>query len=402
MLLHDLLHVPVRIPQGDGDSALAVAAVQQACDGEHGLLPLLQAVSVVIPEDVVQLRQLLVAVHAGQVIEALVALCVLRTLPGRQQPGEFHGDQGGVLHLVFGGAGMDADALHRDLARGGVEAFVFQLAHGAAVHRVGEVRAEARHVEQIRPAADFLVRGEGHADFAVVRRVRRQHPFAQRHDFRHAGLVVRAEDGIAGGDDQLLARQGRQEIKPVDDDAVLQRDGLAVVAGDDLRPGGAFYGVGGVHVGDQADGRAVPGALCRNGAVDVAVLIHPGIRHAHVLQLLRQQFRQGPLAGRGGAAEVLLAGGGFNLYVAQEALFDIAHDASSFRRFFSESVYFTTEPALRYRAEGQKKRGKRPPRIGAARFKEDIPSYLMGSAVWFSMWVEFPASQATARSSMTS
>ena len=89
---------------------------------------------------------------------------------------------------------MDVDALHPYNAGSGVETLVFQLAQGAAVHRVGKVRSEARDIKPIRPAADLFVRRKGDADLSVVRRVRRQHPLAQGHDFRYAGLVVCAKD----------------------------------------------------------------------------------------------------------------------------------------------------------------------------------------------------------------
>ena len=52
----------------------------------------------------------------------------------------------------------------------GVEAFVVDFAEFTAVHRVAEVRAKARNIEEVHAAADFLVRRKGDADFAVFRR----------------------------------------------------------------------------------------------------------------------------------------------------------------------------------------------------------------------------------------
>ena len=214
---------------------------------------------------------------------------------------------------------MDVHPVDGHAAGRTVEVLILQLAQRAAVHRVGVLRTEAGNVEQIRAAADFLVRREADAHRAVLRRVRRHEPGRQGHDFRHAGLVVRAQHAVAAGDDHILALQGGQEVKAVDDHAVFQRDGLPVIVFDHLGMGRAQHAVGGVHVGDEAH----PGgmiALGGNGAIDVAVLVHPGVSNAQGLHFVHQHTGQRPLVRAGGAGLAGFHGGGLHLNVAQETI----------------------------------------------------------------------------------
>ena len=200
-----------------------------------------------------------------------------------------------------------------------VEILVLQFTQRSAVHRVGVLRAEAGNVEQIRAAADFLVRREANAHRAVLRRVGGGEPRRQGHDFRHAGLVVRAQHAVAAGDDHVLALQGGKEVKAVNDHAVFQRDRLPVIVFDHLGMGRAQHTVGGVHVGDEAH----PGgmvALGGDGAVDIAVLVHPGVGDAQGLHFVHQHPGQRPLVRTGGADARPLHGGGLHLNVAQETI----------------------------------------------------------------------------------
>ena len=285
------------------------------------LLPGLEQGAVVVADDVVQRGQLLGPGHVGQVEEALPALGVLRALLGRQHPGELHGDQAGVQQDVLGAAGVDAAAVNRHRRGGGVEVFIVDAAHRAAVHGVGEVRAEALHVEPIRAPADLLVRGEADADLPVLQFGMGEEDLAGGHDLGHARLVVRAQGGVAVGDDQALAlRPGHlREHRRVQHEAVFKGHRAAVVVLDD---GGlhrrAGHAVHHVHVGDQPDGGQAL-RVGRDAAVDVAVLVHPGVRNAQGLHLLRQRLRQHQLLFRAGAGGAVLVRGGVVLHIVQEA-----------------------------------------------------------------------------------
>ena len=86
---------------------------------------------------------------------------------------------------------MHAHAGDFDLCRGGVERLIGDLALGAAVHGIGELRAELGDVEVRHAHADLLVRGEGDAEPAV-RLVFRDDGLHGGESLRDAGLVVRA------------------------------------------------------------------------------------------------------------------------------------------------------------------------------------------------------------------
>lgn len=109
---------------------------------------------------------------------------------------------------------MDAEALDRDVRRSAVEVLVLELAEVATVHGVGKVAAEARDVELHRAVADLLVRREGDLHRAVGQIVA-EDILGHLQDLRDAGLVVRAEQRRAVGDDQRFARAllKRREIR---------------------------------------------------------------------------------------------------------------------------------------------------------------------------------------------
>jgi hypothetical protein len=62
---------------------------------------------------------------------------------------------------------MGVESVEGDRHRVGGEALHLDLATAAAVERVGELRAEARDVEMLRAAPDFLVRREAEPDGPV-------------------------------------------------------------------------------------------------------------------------------------------------------------------------------------------------------------------------------------------
>ncbi len=106
---------------------------------------------------------------------------------------------------------MNIYAADLHIAGGSIEVLVFQLADGAAVHRVGHLRAEACKVQAFGTAADLLIRGEGDFDLAVLQVRMGKKIFRHVHDLCDAGLVVGAQKGGSVGNHQVIA-DGRHEI----------------------------------------------------------------------------------------------------------------------------------------------------------------------------------------------
>ena len=319
-----LLHVVVAVLELQHRGAFAVLFIDGGGSGGHRGLAGLEFLHVVVADDVLQLRFAHRAAHLAQVVEALGALGVLRALIGGQHGVQLHGDVLGVLHQVLCAAGMHREAVDGDEGRGRVEVLVFQLAHIAAVHRVGIVGAEALDVEQVGALAHLLVGGEGHADLAVGDVLLLQ-PLHGGEDLGDAGLVVRAQQGGSVGGDEGLALPVRQ-FGELGHTHVLAGTGeqnvAAVVVLDDLGLHVLARGVGGgVHVGDEADG----GFILQAGgggqhAVDIAVFVHPHLLKAQFLHLPFQQTGQVELAGGAGVRGAVVVGGGVNFRIIKETL----------------------------------------------------------------------------------
>ena len=128
--------------------------------------------------------------------------------------------------------------------------------------RVGAARAEPRHVEMLRAAADLFVRREGDADGAVRDLGMRDEIGGGRHDLGDAGLVVGAEQRRAGrGDDvvaDLLGERGIVRQPQHRRRIVRQHEIAAVVAAvDDRLDARAAHFRRRVDVRDEADRRHV-------------------------------------------------------------------------------------------------------------------------------------------------
>lgn len=297
------LHVVVHVRELHGDERAAVLAVQKLCGKAEIFLAVFEKRLVVVADDVVERRVLDLALHADEMRKALVALGVFRHLVLRQEGGELHRDGHRVNHLVFGAAGVDAEALDRDVRRGAVEVLVFELAEVAAVHGVGEVAAEALDIEFHGPLADLLVRRE--RDFhGAMRQIALENLLRHLQDLRDAGLVVAAEQRRAVGDNQRFAPAvlNRREIGNARDDAecLVQHDVAAVVLLDDARLHVLAAEIRrGVHVRDKADGVLFL-AVCRDCAVHVAVRVHESILDADALHFLDEVRPEGFLLLSGG------------------------------------------------------------------------------------------------------
>ena len=102
-----------------------------------------------------------VATLAGQHIIALVSLGQFGHLVLRQASEEFGSFSQGIDHEALGGPGMDTSPVDGQHDPGGIESLVFQLAHLAAIQRIGKVCREVLGLEAVGAFADFFVGSEG-------------------------------------------------------------------------------------------------------------------------------------------------------------------------------------------------------------------------------------------------
>ena len=149
----------------------------------------------------------------------------------------------------------------------------------------------------------------------------------RRHDLRYARLIVRAQKRRAVGDDQVLAHvvfEGRVVRLPQENALFLVQANIPAVIGHDLcldvRTGSVRCGV---HVGDQADGGHV--RVAGDGAVNIAVFVHPGVLNAHAVHFLHQRGGQRLLLLRGGAGVGCFVRLGVKGHIAQKALYNRFH-----------------------------------------------------------------------------
>ena len=154
---------------------------------------------------------------------------------------------------------------------------------------------------------------------------------AEGHDFRNARLVVTAQQRGAVGHDQVfinLIGQGRI-ICGFHHDAFffVQRDVAALIPQDARVHRPAGHGVGGIHMGDQANRR---GALRIGGneAVHIAVSVHPHVGQPQFLHFLFQLPGQYPLVFGGRAIRAGFVAGGVDIDVAQKTFLN-PHDTNA-------------------------------------------------------------------------
>ena len=325
------LHVVVGVLHLHLDGGGAVLLVEVGGDEVDALLPGLEAVPVVVPDDEAQPGLGLVALHVAQVEEALVALGVGGGLRRRQHVHELQSHEAGVAHLVLGGAGVDVEAPDGDLGGGGVEVLVLQLPQLAAVHGVGRGGAEALHVEVVGAAAHLLVGGDGHGDAAVGDLGVGGQILHGGEDLSHAGLVVGAQQGGAVGDDEVLAHIPGQagELRGPHGHGVGEGNVPALVVDHTGLDVGAGGGGRGIHVGNEAQtGDPLTAYGGGEPAVDVAILVHFGTVEAHLGELLGQGGPQDLLLVRGRHSGGIFAGLGIIRDVPQKTLSDM-HERSN-------------------------------------------------------------------------
>ena len=223
---------------------------------------------------------------------------------------------------------MDIDPVHGDPGRSRVEIFIGDFPLGPAVDRVGIVRSEALDIEPLRAFSDFFIGRESNADFAVADFRVLEEIGHGCHDFRDAGLVVRAEQGGAVRRDQGPSLERRKVGKlhgRKNSAGALEHHIAAVIVFDDLGlyilPGKAGRRV---EMGDEA-GRLpvlhVRGG--RKGAVDVAVVADLGVLYAQSPQLIAKVAGQVELAGRRGNLLGPFLTGCIKGHIVREALLQL-------------------------------------------------------------------------------
>ena len=308
-VLEHLVHVVILVLHIAHHAVFPIAPVHLIGSLGHGGLALLEALHAVIPDDVDHGGLFHLAAHLLEMEEALIAIRAAGGLQGGQQGVELHGHQQGVFHLVLGRAGMDAEAVDRDMRHGCIEGLVFKVRNIAAVQGVGKVRTEALHVEVAGAPADLLVRREAQADLAMGSLFRQQ-LFHRLENDGHAGLVVGTQQRGAVGADQILAHKFGKFREPgrlhddvfllVEDDvsALVVNDlGLDVLSGEIRR---------GVHMGNETDGgQMLASRRSGNGGIDIARLVHKSIVDAQAMELLHQKI--GHIKFRGIAGRSALA-----------------------------------------------------------------------------------------------
>ena len=316
----DLLqHIIIAVLDVQLNRTCAVALVEAVCNMLHLCLAGGKLGGIVVTHNVAQMRGGHIALHTGQVEEALAALGMLRAGEGGQCGMELHSHILGVDHRVLGTAGVDTEAVDRHDRRSGVEVLIADLADILAVNGVGVGRAEALYIKQACALADLLIGGEADAKLAVGA-VFSDDALQRGHDLRHTGLIIRTQQRRAIGRDEGLAlhlleeREGRGVQHRT---GGRQGDGAAVIVLMDLRLHILTAGiVRRVHMGDKAEGL---GALLPRGSgqggIDIAMLIHMGIGEAKRFQLLNEDFGQIKLAQRAGMSAAVRVRGRVDFYI---------------------------------------------------------------------------------------
>ena len=262
-----------------------------------------------VPDDIAHGDPFHVSLHAAQVEKALIALCFGGDLPLRQQCVELYGHQTGVLHLPLGAARVDPDPVDRYLPGGRVEVLILQLSQGAAVHGIGVVRPEGGHIEAVGPPAHLLVGCESHLH-GPMGHTAGNDLLQRRQNFSHSRLIIRPQKGGAVCNDQMLSPVLRQRLElalPQDHAPLLIQDHIAALIQHDPGLDVLSGAVGGcVHVGDQAQHRRLFAAVGGQGAIYIAVFVHPDLTQPQLLHLLGQKTGQHQLSRRGGAGLIVL------------------------------------------------------------------------------------------------
>lgn len=324
-------HVAVLLVNFYTNGILAIALVQERSDILQDLLAVSKNLSVVIADDVAELDLGRGALDGDWVVEALVALGVLRALEGGDHLLELGSHGNCVDHDVLGAAGMDHDTLEVDVGVGGVEALVVELAESLAVDGVSVRGTEFIQVKQACTVTDLLVRDKRNLERRMSELRVVAQALEQGADLSHTGLIVSGKQRGAVGANDVHAHK----ILEVRDLLLGGSDGLAVdntgdqvtaLVVDDVRLDARGRRIDdGVQVRAKHQRGSGLGALgCSEGAGDVGVLVDVDVGAAQRLELFAQVASHLVLSGRGRRYGIVVGVGlGVDLYVAHEALGDI-------------------------------------------------------------------------------
>ena len=200
-----LLHIIVLVVDNRLDGSVAILLVHLVHAVLDEVLAAFKLVAVVISDDVAEFCLLAAALDADEVVEALVAFSLLRSLVLRNHVLEFHSQSACIHHLALGIACMNAHALDDDFSSGSIEVLVFQVAQVTAIYGVRPVAAKLLYIEMMRTHTDFLVRIETNADISVLDFVVVAQIAHSLYDFSDARLVVSTQQGSTVCHDDILS-----------------------------------------------------------------------------------------------------------------------------------------------------------------------------------------------------
>ena len=324
-------HVAILLVNLNTDGILAIALVQERGDILQDLLAVGKNLSVVVADDVAELDLGRGTLDGDWVVEALVALGVLRALKGRDHLLELgcHGDC--VDHDVLSAAGVNHDTLEVDVGVSCVEALVVELTESLAVDGIAVRSTEFIQVKQACAVTDLLVGDKRNLECRVCELGVVAQALEQRANLSHTSLIVSGKQrGTVGANDVHA-----HKILEVRDLLLSGSDSLAVndaghqvtaLVVDDVRLDSRSGRVDdGIQVRAKHQRRSRLGALgCGEGAGDVGVLVDGDVGAAQRLELFAQVASHLMLSRRGrGDGVVVGVGLGVNLHVAHEALGDI-------------------------------------------------------------------------------
>ena len=324
-------HVAILLMNLNTDGILAITLVQERSDILQDLLAISKNLSVVIADDVAKLDLGRGALDGDWVIEALVALGVLRALEGGDHLLELGSHGNCVDHDVLGAAGVNHDTLEVDVGVSCVEALVVELAESLAIDGVAVSCTEFVQVKQACSVTNLLVGDKRNLERRMSELRVVAQALEQSTDLSHTGLIVSGKQRGAVGTDDVHAHEilevrdlllGGSDSLAVDDTG----DQVTALVVDDVRfdaRGGRIDD--GIQVRAEHQRGSRLGALgCGEGAGDVGVLVDGDVGAAQRLELFAQVASHLVLSRRGrGDGVVLGVGLGVNLHVTHEALGDI-------------------------------------------------------------------------------
>ena len=207
MLDHLFMHIVIAVLDDQLNIAIRMQTLAHLFGDIHHLtFTRFKPVAVKIANDVMHVRAIDRPFDAGEVVEALIALGLLRALICRDFGMNAGRQRQRVHHHPFRRARVDVIADDADIHRRRIEILELKFTHAAAVNGIGPAGIERRNVEMLRPFAHLFIRGEGDADIPVRHLVVLQH--RQRgHDLGHPGFIIGPQQRFAVGSDQRLPEQ---------------------------------------------------------------------------------------------------------------------------------------------------------------------------------------------------